>query len=82
MAKDEKVRIETRFDAIKDKEIIDFIDNNGSTRAGFIKQIIKMYKNQIEGVTPLKTQKPTKLKKETEITIQKRKENLKGCFFQ
>ncbi len=42
----EKIRIEIRFDPEKDKDIIDFIDENGSTRAGFIKQVLKMYKNE------------------------------------
>lgn len=40
-----KIRIELRYDAIKDKDIIDFIDRNGSTRAGFIKSLILQYKN-------------------------------------
>lgn len=43
-----KVRIELRFDEVKDKELIDFIDEYGSTRAGFIKQVLKMYKNQFD----------------------------------
>ena len=43
-----KVRIEIRFDEEKDKEMIDFIDEYGSTRAGFIKQVLKMYKSQVE----------------------------------
>lgn len=45
---DEKIRIELRFDPVKDKDIIGFIDENGSTRAGFIKQILKLYKNQFD----------------------------------
>lgn len=48
----EKVRIEIRFDAVDDKDMIDFIDNNGSTRAGFIKQVLKMYKNKTETMIP------------------------------
>lgn len=43
-----KVRIELRFDEVKDKEMINFIDEYGSTRAGFIKQVLKMYKNQVD----------------------------------
>lgn len=43
-----KVRIELRYDPIKDKDVIEFIDRYGSTRAGFIKNIIKIYKNKIE----------------------------------
>jgi len=48
MSSNKKERIEIRFDPIKDKDMIEFIDNNGSTRAGFIKQVLIMYKNQIE----------------------------------
>jgi hypothetical protein len=44
-----KVRVEIRFDEEKDKDIIDFMDEYGSTRAGFIKQVLRIYKNQIEG---------------------------------
>lgn len=47
-----KVRIEIRFDEVEDKEMIDFIDKYGSTRAGFIKQALKVYKKQIEGSIP------------------------------
>lgn len=43
-----KVRIELRYDPVADKDIIDFLDKYGSTRAGFIKSIINIYKNQIE----------------------------------
>lgn len=52
MTKNKKTRIEIRFDEIEDKDMIDFIDNNGSTRAGFIKQVLKMYKNQMETTMP------------------------------
>src|SRR5690625_1638129 len=44
----DEIRIELRFDHEKDKDIIDFIDENGSTRAGFIKNILKLYKNQLD----------------------------------
>lgn len=43
-----KVRIELQYDPIKDKDIIDFIDRNGSTRAGFIKSLVLQYKNAME----------------------------------
>ena len=51
MKRNKKVRIEIRFDEVEDKEMIRFIDENGSTRAGFIKQILKMYKNQSDKMT-------------------------------
>lgn len=51
MTKNKKIRIELRFDEIEDKEIIEFIDKYGSTRAGFIKQVLKVYKNQFENIT-------------------------------
>jgi len=43
-----KVRIEIRLDENKDRDMIEFIDKFGSTRAGFIKQVLKMYKNEME----------------------------------
>lgn len=52
MTKNKKVRIELRYDEINDKEMIKFIDENGSTRAGFIKHVLQMYKNQVENITP------------------------------
>jgi hypothetical protein len=55
----EKIRIELRYDAIKDKDIIDFIDRNGSTRAGFIKSLVLQYKNSIESNrTPFQDSQP------------------------
>ncbi|WP_394463967.1 hypothetical protein [Thalassobacillus sp. B23F22_16] len=48
MTKKKMERIELRYDPEKDKDMLDFIDNNGSTRAGFIKHVLKMYKNQME----------------------------------
>ena len=44
----DEIRIELRFDPEKDKDIIDFIDENGSTRAGFIKNILKLCENQLD----------------------------------
>lgn len=52
-----KVRIEIRLDEVEDKEMIDFIDKYGSTRAGFIKQVLKVYKNQLEDVSSIPTTK-------------------------
>lgn len=46
-----KVRIELQYDPIKDKDTINFIDKNGSTRAGFIKSLILQYKNAMEDNT-------------------------------
>ena len=52
MSNGKKVRIELRFDEIEDRDLLSFIDTNGSTRAGFIKQVIMMYKNQTLAGTP------------------------------
>jgi len=48
MSKKNEVRMEIRYDKEKDKEMIDFIDTYGSTRAGFIKQVLKLYKTQVQ----------------------------------
>lgn len=48
MAKKDQIRIEIRYDKVRDKEMIDFIDKYGSTRAGFIKQALNIYKTQVE----------------------------------
>ena len=45
---DEKIRIELRFDPEKDKDILNFIDEHGSTRPDFIKQVLKLYKHQFD----------------------------------
>lgn len=46
--KDDVVRIELRYDAVKDAEILNFIDTYGNTRAGFIKNVLVFYKNEFE----------------------------------
>lgn len=50
MQMSKKVRIEIRFDEVDDKDMIDFIDKFGSTRAGFIKQVLKVYKSNMENM--------------------------------
>lgn len=50
MSNKNKLRIEIRLDKTDDKELIDFIDENGSTRAGFLKHILIMYKNKMESI--------------------------------
>lgn len=78
MKKNEKVRIEIRFDEIKDKDLIDFIDNNGSTRAGFIKQVLKTYKNQMEIMIPntIDSSKIIKGDEQANKSTQKKKKKL------
>jgi len=44
-----KERIELQLDQEKDKKLIQFIDENGSTRAGFIKFVLRHYMNTIKG---------------------------------
>lgn len=66
-----KVRIELQYDPEKDKDIIDFIDENGSTRAGFIKQVLKMYKNQFN--IPLQVSDETKKEPLQETATQNKK---------
>ena len=54
---DEKIRIELRFDPEKDKDILNFIDEHGSTRPDFIKQVLKLYKYQFNiGLTSSKNE--------------------------
>jgi len=50
MSNKNKLRIEIRLDKTDDKELIDFIDKNASTRAGFLKHILIMYKNKMESM--------------------------------
>jgi len=45
------------WDLEKDKDILNFIDEHGSTRAGFIKQVLKLYKYQFNiGLTSSKNE--------------------------
>ncbi|GGJ77617.1 hypothetical protein [Virgibacillus salexigens] len=62
MAKEkrEKERIELRLDTEKDADLIEFIDENGTTRAGFVKFVLYHYMNSIQGSNP-----PTTPKKES-----------------
>lgn len=69
---DKKVRIEIRYDEEKDKDMIDFIDEYGSTRAGFIKQVLRLYKHKIEG-SGANSKTPEHVVEETISTQDKRK---------
>lgn len=46
-----KERIEIQLDTIKDADLISFIDKNGTTRAGFIKNVLRHYMNTMTGNT-------------------------------
>lgn len=48
MTKHKKERIEIQLDPLKDAELIQFIDENGSTRAGFIKFVLRHYMNSFQ----------------------------------
>jgi len=47
-----KERIEIQLDPEKDADLIHFIDENGTTRAGFIKFVLRHYMNTIKGSNP------------------------------
>lgn len=71
-----KVRIEIQLDPEKDEELIQFIDDNGSTRAGFIKFVLRHYMNTIEGnhgADPL----PEDIKQEKNNELKVEKKNKK-----
>lgn len=57
-----------RLDPEQDKDIIEFIDSYGSTRAGFIKQVLRIYRKQIES-----GEKSEKQKEEIEPSINEQK---------
>lgn len=56
-----KERIELQLDIEKDADLIQFIDDNGTTRAGFIKFALRHYMNSFQGIktTTLPKQKET-----------------------
>lgn len=60
MAKKKKERIELQLDPEKDADLLQFIDDNGTTRAGYIKFVLRHYMNSLQGVNP-----PTTPKKES-----------------
>lgn len=65
MSKKNEVRMEIRYDKEKDKEMIDFIDTYGSTRAGFIKQVLKLYKTQVQASNMASMPLPGENRKQT-----------------
>lgn len=77
MTENKKLRIEIRYDEITDKDMIDFIDKNGSTRAGFIKQVLLMYKNQIESMTLTTFNSPVSETKEEKKNLEEKKSKRK-----
>ncbi len=42
--------MELQFNMEKEADLIQFIDNNGTTRAGFIKSIIRQYMNAMQSI--------------------------------
>lgn len=66
-----KERIEIQLDQEKDKKLLQFIDENGSTRAGFIKFVLRHYMNTIKGnqvsnLSPPEEQQKDDLKNESD----------------
>lgn len=76
MAEKKKVRIELQLDTEKDADLIQFIDDNGSTRAGFIKHTLRHYMNTVQSNKPMAAPKP-KPKKETKPSTSKPKKTSK-----
>lgn len=89
MAEKKKVRTEIQFHAEnqKDQELLAFIDENGTTRAGFIKQVLFHYmntfKSQEDGENiSLPKMEPSAPKSKTQNTKSKKKlPNLNGSSF-
>ncbi|HLQ84378.1 MAG TPA: hypothetical protein VK121_11130 [Pseudogracilibacillus sp.] len=50
MVKKKKERIELQFEPEKDADLLKFIDDNGTTRAGFIKHTLRHYMNSLQGI--------------------------------
>lgn len=48
--KKERVELQFNLSSETEKELLDFIDQNGTTRAGFIKSIVRQYMNTIRGM--------------------------------
>lgn len=75
MAEKKKERVELQFNLENEaeKELIEFIDQNGTTRAGFIKSVIRQYMNTMQSLVHqnLTTQKPNKTKPTTKKQIPK-----------
>jgi len=58
--KKERVELQFNMNNEAEKEIIDFVDNNGTTRAGFIKSIIRQYMNAMQSLEQNVTQQAKK----------------------
>lgn len=50
MTEKKKERVELQFNMEKEADLLRFIDENGSTRAGFIKTIIRQYMNTMQSL--------------------------------
>ena len=87
--KDKKERIEILLDPEKDEHIIQFLNDNARTRAGFIRQLLNDHVRQTTGdyspVTPKpekqvkKTPEPQAKKTDTEKPKRKRMPNLQNA---
>lgn len=58
--KKERVELQFNMESDAEKELIDFIDQNGTTRAGFIKSIVRQYMNAMQSLGQNVTQQPKK----------------------
>jgi len=74
-SKKERVELQFNMDNKAEQEIIDFIDQNGTTRAGFIKSVIRQYMNTMQSLgqhtTPTPDPEP---KKETQYAPKEAKQ--------
>lgn len=73
MPQKKKPRVELRFDPEKEGDLLDFIDKNGTTRAGFIKFVIRHYMNAMETRNHQPQSEPTKSEPIKEIQKEKTK---------
>jgi|SRR5699024_9450689 len=64
--KKERIELQFNLNSEVEKELLDFIDQNGTTRAGFIKSVVRQYMNTIQSLgqntTPSPNMKPEKSK--------------------
>lgn len=74
MAEKKKERVELQFNLENEseKELLNFIDQNGTTRAGFIKSIVRQYMNTIQSISSQEVVQQPKKKRS-----QKKKEEQK-----
>lgn len=84
MPHENKERVELQFNMSNEaeKELINFIDQNGTTRAGFIKSVVRQYMNTMQSLMQNSASQNTEPnKKQTTSKRSKKKISTSGSSF-